>query len=430
MFLPGASFFRAASLLPPPGNGLRALSGLFHPQSRTLPAATSSAGRDASSGIRSSGTQLPATAKAGKARPVQTGRLFPSRRTKMLAKNEKCVQKEGEIFLRSPFGQRFVVMITFMSVLKYEQVKVNAALEKELAAMPAPLRDIAAHVLMAGGKRLRPLMTLSSARLFGAEGEKLYELAVIPEMIHVATLLHDDVLDGAKTRRGRVSAHVRFDVPRAILAGDALLAAASHKTASFGIPELLACVSESVLMTAAGEAHEIALQHSHSHSFKEYEDIVAGKTGWLIRGSCRLGALYAGATPEQVEAISDYGLNLGIAFQMVDDALDFADEAVTGKPTAGDLVEGKFTPPIMKYLEFLPRCDRENFCAGFREGSFTEEDRARIASDIRRLGFDAEARAMAVTYLEKAERCLDALPQRFEQKLFREALEFVRGRKS
>ena len=321
-------------------------------------------------------------------------------------------------------------MITFMSVLKYEQIKVNAALEKELSAMPAPLRDIVGHVLLAGGKRLRPLMTLSSARIFGAEGPDLYELAVIPEMIHVATLLHDDVLDGAASRRGRVSAHVLYDVPRAILAGDALLAAASHKTASFGIPELLACVSESVLMTAAGETHEIALQHSMTHSSAEYVDVIAGKTGWLIRGSCRLGALYAKASPEHVEAISDYGLNLGIAFQMVDDALDFADEAVTGKPTAGDLEEGKFTPPIMKYVEFLSHADRETFCEKFRNGSFTQEDRARMASDIRRLGFDAESRAMADEYLARAERSLDALPQRFEQKLFREALEFVRNRKS
>ena len=317
-----------------------------------------------------------------------------------------------------------------MSVLKYEQVKVNAALEKELAAMPAPLRDIVGHVLLAGGKRLRPLMTLSSARLFGAEGPALYDLAVIPEMIHVATLLHDDVLDGAESRRGRVSAHVRFDVPRAILAGDALLAAASHKTASFGIPSLLTCVSEAVLMTASGETHEIALQHSLSHSMAEYVDVIAGKTGWLIRGSCRLGALYAGASPAETDAISDYGLNLGIAFQMVDDALDFADEAETGKPTAGDLSEGKFTPPIMKYLDFLPRCDREGFCEAFRTGSFTAEDRARIAADIRRLGFDAESRAMADSYLDKAEHCLDGLPQRFEQKLFREALAFVRNRKS
>ena len=321
-------------------------------------------------------------------------------------------------------------MITFVSVLKYEQVKVNAALERALAAMPAPLRDIVGHVLLAGGKRLRPLMTLASARLFGAEGDGLYDVAVIPEMIHVATLLHDDVLDGASSRRGRVSAHVLYDVPRAILAGDALLAAASHKSSAFGRPELLACVSESVLMTAAGETHEIALQHSLSHSHAEYVDVVAGKTGWLIRGSCRLGALYAKASPADVDAISDYGLNLGIAFQMVDDALDFADEAETGKPTAGDLEEGKFTPPIMKYLEFLPRCDREGFCEKFRNGSFTPEDRARIAADIRRLGFDAESRAMADEYLDKAERCLDGLPQRFEQKLFREALEFVRNRKS
>lgn len=353
---------------------------------------------------------------------------FPgAAKTKMLAKNEKCVQKVGE---RSSCRRNIVSMITFMSVLKYEQVKVNAALEKELAAMPAPLRDIVGHVLLAGGKRLRPLMTLSCARLFGAEGPELYELAVIPEMIHVATLLHDDVLDEAPSRRGRVSAHVRFDVPRAILAGDALLAAASHKTASFGIPSLLTCVSESVLMTAAGETHEIALQRSLSHSLGEYLDVIAGKTGWLIRGSCRLGALYAGASEKDVEAVSEYGLNLGIAFQMVDDALDFADEAVTGKPTAGDLEEGKFTPPIMKYLEFMPRCDRENFCEKFRTGTFTPEERARIAADIRRLGFDAESRAMADTYLDKAERCLDGLPQRFEQKLFREALEFVRNRKS
>ena len=321
-------------------------------------------------------------------------------------------------------------MITFMSVLKYEQIKVNAALKKELDAMPAPLRDIVGHVLLAGGKRLRPLMTLSSARLFGAEGDELYDLAVIPEMIHVATLLHDDVLDGAPTRRGRVSAHVLFDVPRAILAGDALLASASHKTASFNIPSLLTCVSESVLMTASGETHEIALQHSMAHSAAEYVDVIAGKTGWLIRGSCRLGALYAKASPAEVEAVSDYGLNLGIAFQMVDDALDFADEAETGKPTAGDLAEGKFTPPIMKYVEFLSHPDRERFCEKFRTGTFTPEERAKIASDIRRLGFDAESRAMADEYLDKAERSLDALPQRFEQKIFREALEFVRNRKS
>lgn len=320
-------------------------------------------------------------------------------------------------------------MITFMSVLKYEQIKVNAALEKELASMPSPLRDVAAHALLAGGKRLRSLLTLASARLFGAEGSQLYELAVIPEMIHVATLMHDDVLDDADSRHGRPAAHVRFDVPRAILAGDALLASASHKTASFGRPELLACVSEAVLNTASGEAHEIALQYSLSHSMAEYLRVVTGKTGWLIKGSCRLGALYANASPSQVEAISQYGLNLGIAFQIVDDALDFADESVTGKPTGGDLAAGKFTPPVMKYLDFLPHCEREAFCTKFREGSFTPEERVRISSDIRRLGFDEETRDMAREYLRCAQQCLEGMPQSFELKIFSDALDFVRSRK-
>ena len=129
-------------------------------------------------------------------------------------------------------------MVTFVSVLKYEQIKVNKALEQELASMPAPLRDIVGHVLMAGGKRLRPLLTLLSARLFGAEGPQLYELAVIPEMIHVATLLHDDVLDGAESRRGRKSAHLIYGTAPAILAGDALLASRVPAVSALSMPEL------------------------------------------------------------------------------------------------------------------------------------------------------------------------------------------------
>lgn len=322
-------------------------------------------------------------------------------------------------------------MVTFVSMLKYEQAKVNQALKRELEAMPASLRDIAGHVLMAGGKRLRPFLTLNAARIFGAEGDDLYTLACIPEMIHVATLLHDDVLDSADSRRGITSAHILYGTASAILAGDALLAMASHRTASFGIPSLLTCVSEAVLMTAAGETHEIALQHSLTHSMQEYIDIISGKTGWLLRGSCRLGALFAGASSEQVEAISSYGLNLGIAFQIVDDALDFADSAVTGKPTAGDLTEGKLTPPIMKYLDFLPRAEQQVFREAFRTGSFTEEDRDRIASDIRRLGFDAETRELADTYLCKAQEALDSLPQvGLPNRIFTEALDFVRNRKA
>ncbi len=324
-----------------------------------------------------------------------------------------------------------MAMMTFISVLKYEQLKINQALENELAAMPDSLREIAAHVLMAGGKRLRPVMTLAAARMFAAQEDKLYSLACVPEMIHVATLLHDDVLDDAVSRRGVAATHMIYGARQAILAGDALLAMASYRTAEFGIPALLSCISEAVLATAAGETREMALQGSLSHGMREYVDVVTGKTGALIRAACRLGALFAGAPGEHVEALSEYGLNLGIAFQIVDDALDFADSSVTGKPTAGDLAEGKLTPPIMKYLDFLPRMDQDAFREKFRTCSFTEEDRVRIAADIRRLGFDVEARTLADGYLGKAGDCLESIPETgLPHRIFREALHFVRNRKA
>ena len=320
-------------------------------------------------------------------------------------------------------------MIAFASAMQLELDPINKALRDITEEMPAHLRDIASHTLTAGGKRLRPLLTLFSARLFGASGDELYSLAAIPEMIHAATLLHDDVLDNAATRRGQPAAHTVFGAPQSILAGDALLSMANYKAASYGNPDIMRCVSESVLMTAEGEVHEMHLQHKTAFGQKEYVSVIAGKTGWLLRCACRLGALYAGAPQEAVEAISTYGLNLGIAFQIVDDALDFADEAVTGKPSGGDLMEGKCTPPVMLYLDFLPIFDRENFRNRFRSGRLTEDDRLRISADIRRLGFDEKTREMAGEYLDAAGKALDTLADARRLDFFRDALAFVQARK-
>ena len=320
-------------------------------------------------------------------------------------------------------------MLTFITFLKFEQAKINASLDKSISDMPEHLRPVAEHVISAGGKRLRPALALASARLFGAVEDELYDMAAIPELIHAATLLHDDVLDGAETRRGKTAAHLVHGVPQSILAGDALLAMAHFKAASFGRPALLGCVSEAVIKTAEGEAHEMARQRSLSHGYKEYIEIIAGKTGWLLSGACRLGALYAGASEKETDAVSEYGLNLGIAFQMVDDALDFADESLTGKPTAGDLSEGKCTPPVMKYLDFLPSFERDAFRCKFKEGSFSKEEKRKIAADIRRLGFDEETKVQAEQFLDKAEQCLAGLPDRMERQVLRDALSFVRKRK-
>lgn len=321
-------------------------------------------------------------------------------------------------------------MSTFARLLRQEHPAIHAALDRAVLRLPRSVRDISGYVLLAGGKRLRPMLTLISGRLFGCERPDLYDLAAVLEMIHVASLLHDDVLDDADTRRGRQAAHLVYGVSPCLLAGDALLASASYHVATYGNPALVECVSEAMMRTVAGEAREIALKGSLEHGMEEYLDIVTDKTGWLIRAACRLGALFAGADEDRVRAVSDFGLNAGIAFQMVDDALDFEDEAVTGKPTGGDLREGKFTPPIMRYAESLPPAERADFGVKFSEGLFTDDEIAAVSRRIRAQGFAARTRDMAGEYLARAARALETLPDRPERAVFRQVLDFVRDREA
>ena len=318
--------------------------------------------------------------------------------------------------------------LSLIRLFEEERPRVHCALERAVELLPAPVREIGAYVLLAGGKRLRPLLTLTASRLLGRDDPGLYRLCAVPEMIHAASLLHDDILDEADTRRGRPSAHTRFGLRPALLAGDAMLALADCEVTVFGKTEMVECVSEAMMRTVAGDAHEIARQGSCSHGEAEYVEVVTGKTGWLLRASCRLGALYAGADPRRVEALSDFGLYAGIAFQMVDDALDFADAAVTGKPCGGDLREGKFTPPIMRYAGELDEAGRAAFGEKFASGSFSDEEIGRIAADIRERGHDAAARSLADEYLHRAEACLALLPEGPELNVLREVIPFIRDR--
>lgn len=322
-------------------------------------------------------------------------------------------------------------MLSFTALLALEKPKIHQALEEAVQALPHSVREVAAYALLAGGKRLRPLLTLTMARLFGADKGDIYPLSCLLEMIHVATLLHDDVLDDASSRRGQPAAHARYGISPCILAGDALLAQACFQVASYGQPALVQCISDAIVQTVAGECQEIALQGSLSHSTDEYINIITGKTGWLIRAACELGALYAHATPDQVEAATTFGLHLGIAFQMVDDALDFADEARTGKPMGGDLREGKFTPPVAYYVNSLSPAERQVFAEKFAHkntAGLSDLEVQNICHVIREQGFDAKARELADAHLEKARVALERLPKCKEQTIFTYVIDYVRNR--
>ena len=210
-------------------------------------------------------------------------------------------------------------MLLLKARLALELPPINKALSRAAEGLPHPVRPIARHIFEAGGKRLRPLLTILMARLLGYDKKDIYDLAVTMEMLHAATLLHDDVLDNADTRRGKPAAHTIFNATSTILAGDAMLAHANALVAQCGDPRLCLCFSEATSRTAAGEILEIAAQHQVETTAEEYEEIIRGKTAWLIRASCQLGALRAGADEALVEAAAAYGENIGMAFQIVDD---------------------------------------------------------------------------------------------------------------
>lgn len=313
--------------------------------------------------------------------------------------------------------------------LKAELPAIGAALDAALAQLPASVRPVADHILNAGGKRLRPLLTVLFARLFGYVKNDIYPLAVTLEMLHAATLLHDDVLDEAVSRRGKPSAHLRFGVVPVILAGDALLSHANALVAGYGDCRLSVCFSEATVRTAAGEILELDYQGRTDQGEDVYTEIITGKTAWLIRASCEMGALKAGAAPEQLAYVVRYGLELGLAFQMVDDALDFAPASKTGKPSCGDLREGKLTPPLLLYRAGLAPDERAAFDAAFSAG-LDEESAQRIGARIRELGLDEQSRALASARLEEARAALLQLPDAPERAVLERMIAHVRDREN
>lgn len=313
--------------------------------------------------------------------------------------------------------------------IENEQPRINTFLFQETERLHPLVRPVAQHVLQGGGKRLRPLLVLLLARALGREPENIYTLASSLEFLHSATLLHDDILDGADLRRGQVAAHLIFGITRTILAGDALLALGNKLMASSGDPRLTVCISDAIINTAAGEIAEIAHIRDASLSEERYLEIITGKTAYLIQAACSVGAIAAGAADEHIQAAGDFGLNLGIAFQLVDDALDYAGERdQVGKPVGRDLLEGKLTLPLLFYLQDVDDARRSWFLERLGMGAFTEEDMRDLVTAIQEAGCDTRARNAAAGYLETASSALETFPESREKDLLRQVLQYVLAR--
>lgn len=282
------------------------------------------------------------------------------------------------------------------------------------------------HLLAAGGKRLRPVCTLLAARL----GPKSHEpvarenarnLAVAVELVHAATLLHDDVVDMADTRRNRATARRLYGNEASIFAGDWVLVEALRRICNTGIPDLVPLALDTIELMIFGEVEQSQRARALAHDAPGYFRVVDGKTAALFRWAMRAGARAGGATQETEDALVAYGSALGVAFQLSDDALDFDGSAErTGKVPLADLAEGKVTLPLLYLLEAHPECladlhtlhdapdvddsgDSSNLAA-------IEAARERILAAVHQSGAVARARATAAEWAREAGRALDALP--------------------
>jgi octaprenyl-diphosphate synthase len=221
---------------------------------------------------------------------------------------------------------------------------IVARMDSPVALIP----QLAAHIVAAGGKRLRPLLTLAAARMCGYDGARHVHLAACVEFIHTATLLHDDVVDESLLRRGLSSANAVFGNKASVLVGDFLFARSFQLMVEDGSLKVLGILSHAAATIAEGEVLQLVTQNDLSTSEERYLDVVRGKTAALFAAACQVGAVVADRPAAEEQALRDYGMNLGIAFQLVDDALDYAADQVTlGKTVGDDFREGKITLPVL-----------------------------------------------------------------------------------
>lgn len=314
------------------------------------------------------------------------------------------------------------------NALTREQASINTAMARHIAELPVAARPVAEHVFAAGGKRVRPFLTVMTGRAFGCSADGLYSLGAAVEMLHAATLLHDDILDNAVLRRGKPAAHTVFERTPVILAGDILLAKALLIVSSFGDTRLTDCISLAVMRTAEGEIAEFDRLRDPDVSHADYLSMVTGKTAWLLRASCELGALCAGATERQVGQAASFGLELGIAFQMVDDALDFSPEKLTGKPRGGDIKEGKMTPPLRLYVDSLGAEQAADFRMRFASGSLTDADIHAVSETVCAGEFAERTREMAAEHLQRAAFALQEFPESPERVILQQIMGYIGSR--
>ncbi|HEX2763244.1 MAG TPA: polyprenyl synthetase family protein [Allosphingosinicella sp.] len=306
---------------------------------------------------------------------------------------------------------------------------VNSVILERMQSPVALIPELAGHLIAGGGKRMRPMLTLACARLLDYPGARHHKLAAAVEFIHTATLLHDDVVDGSGLRRGRRTANIIWGNPASVLVGDFLFSRSFELMVEDGSLRVLRILSRASAVIAEGEVDQLTAQRRIETSEDHYLQIIGAKTAALFAAACRIAAVVAERGDEVEEALDRYGRNLGIAFQLVDDAIDYASDAATmGKGVGDDFRDGKVTLPVILAHARGSADDRRFWQAAMVGSRVSDDDLRHAQSLLAATGALDDTLARARTYGQRAIDALGPFPSGKAKAALVEAVEFAVAR--
>ncbi len=319
--------------------------------------------------------------------------------------------------------------------------RMQTALAEDLEATGALIRDrmasehapripeVTAHLVDAGGKRIRPMLTLAAARLSGYEGEDHRKLAATVEFIHTATLLHDDVVDESQRRRGRPTANLLWDNKSSVLVGDYLFARAFQLMVETQNLRVLDILSNAAATIAEGEVLQLTAAMNLGTTEDIYLQVIRGKTAALFEAACEVGGVIAGQPEEVVRALAQYGDGLGIAFQMADDLLDWGGASgEIGKNTGDDFRERKLTLPVIRAVERADQTERAFWVRTIEKGHQQDGDLDHAMEILRRHGTLEQTREEANRHASAARAALETVPQHSLTEMMADLADYVVAR--
>ncbi len=316
-------------------------------------------------------------------------------------------------------------MEVLMDLVADDLKAVNALIMKHMQSNVVLIPQLAGHLIAAGGKRLRPLLTLASARLCGYQGDRHYGLAACIEFIHTATLLHDDVVDESDLRRGRDTANAIFGNKPSVLVGDFLFSRAFQLMSRDSSLEVIRILSDASAIIAEGEVQQLMTTNDLETDRDAYLEVISGKTAVLFAASCQLGAVVAERPKNEEQALENYGQYLGIAFQLVDDILDYsAKQAALGKTVGDDFREGKMTLPIILAYERANDEEKAFWKRVIEKLDQNDDDLNTAIALLNKYNALEDSMATARDYVEKAIAELDIFPDSPEKSALIGAVQF------